>query len=65
MSMYNLTEYSDNCWKTFGSLWQYYRVEPAMNNAGIIINFPREIASFKFKQEITTKTENNGTKDVE
>ena len=36
-----------------------------MNNAGIIINFSREIASFKFKQEITAKTENNGTKDVE
>ena len=36
-----------------------------MNNAGVIINFPGEIASFKFKQEITGKTENNGTKDVE
>ena len=25
--MYNLTEYSDNYMKTFGSLWQYYRDE--------------------------------------
>ena len=28
MSMYNLTEYSDNCLKT-GNLWQYYREEPS------------------------------------
>ena len=51
MSMYNLTEYCDNCLKKFGSLQQYVRDEPAMNNAGIIINFPGEIASFKFKQK--------------
>ena len=25
MPMYNLIEYSDNFWKTSGSLWQYYR----------------------------------------
>ena len=65
MSMYNLTEYSDNCLKKFGSLQQYDRDEPAMKNAGIIINFFSEIASFKCKQEITNKTENNGTEDVE
>ena len=40
MSMYNLTEYSDNCWKKYGSLQQYYRDEPAMTNAGVIINLP-------------------------
>ena len=36
-----------------------------MNNAFIIINFPSEIVSFKFKQEKTVKTENNDTKDIE
>ena len=27
MPMHNLIEYSDNFSKTFGSLWQYYKVE--------------------------------------
>ena len=31
MPMYNLIEYSDNCSKTSGSLWQYYRDEPNDN----------------------------------
>ena len=34
MPMYNLIEYSDNCSKTSGSLWQYYRDEPALTDAG-------------------------------
>ena len=33
MSMYNLTEYSDNYSKTSGSLWQYYRDKPNDNLA--------------------------------
>ena len=32
MPMYNLIEYSDNYLKTSGSLWQYYRDEPSLNN---------------------------------
>ena len=28
MPMYNLLEYSKNCKKTTGSLWNYYRDEP-------------------------------------
>ena len=32
MSMYNLIEYSDIYSKTSGSLWQYYRDEPASDN---------------------------------
>ena len=36
MSVYNLTEYIDNYSKTSGSLWQYYRDEPALTNAGAI-----------------------------
>ena len=32
--MYNLIEYSDNYSKASGSLWQYYKDIPAVNNAG-------------------------------
>ena len=52
MSMYNLIEYSDAYLKTSGSLWQYYRDEPAINNNGDIIDFPENnnnSNSFKFK----------------
>ena len=31
MPMYNLIKYSDNYSKTFGGLWQYYRVDPNAN----------------------------------
>ena len=62
MSMYNLTKYSDNCWKKFGSFLQGYKDEPTVNNAGVVINFPCDIASFKFKQEITGEAENNDIK---
>ena len=27
ISMYNLTEYSDSCYETFQSFWEYYRKE--------------------------------------
>ena len=53
MPMYNLIEYSDAYSKTSGSLWQYYRDEPALNANGRIIDFPANnsnSASFKFKQ---------------
>ena len=58
MTMYNLIEYSDAYSKTSGSLWQYYRDEPALNNNGDIIDFPENnnIRSFKFKQQITGQT---------
>ena len=39
-----------------GSLWQNYRDEPALNNAGDIIVFPasnNNSISFKFKEETT------------
>ena len=68
MPMYNLIEYSDADSKTSGSLWKYYRDEPALDNNGNIIDFPannNNSASFKFKQEITWQTGNGGTKDVE
>ena len=39
MPMYNLIEYSDNYSKTSGSLWQYCKGIPAVDNNGAIINF--------------------------
>ena len=65
MSTYNLIEYSDNYWKTSGSLWQYYRDEPPLTNAGVIDNFLGSSALLKFKQKITGKTEHNVTKHVD
>ena len=64
MPMYNLIEYSDNYSKASGSLWQYYRDQPALTDAGALDNFPGNNTSLKFKQKITCKTGNNGTKDV-
>ena len=58
MSMYNLIEYSDNYFKTSGSLWQYYKDDPNDNIANS--------ESFKSKVKTTGKTRNNGnTKGVE
>ena len=65
MPMYNLIEYSDNDSKTSGSLWQYCKEIPAVNNAGNIVNFDGTNAtdSFNFKTKITGHTaanNNNG-----
>ena len=58
MLNYNLTEYSDNYSKASGSLWQYYRDEPFINDNGVIIDVPDDpdSASFKSKQKITVQT---------
>ena len=65
--MYNLMEYSDNYSKTSGSLWQYCKEIPAINNEGAIINFDGTNAtdSFNFKTKITGQTNNNGIINVE
>ena len=67
MSMYNLIEYSDAYSKTSGSLWQYYRDEPALDNNGNIIDIldNNKSNSCKFKQQITVQTGNSATKNVE
>ena len=68
MPLYNLIEYSDTYVKTSGSLWQYYRDEPALDNNNNITDFPANNSnsiSFKLKQQITGKTGNSDTKDVE
>ena len=51
MSMHNLIEYSNNYSKASRSLWQYYRDEPALNDADATLNFPGNKSSFKFKQK--------------
>ena len=56
--MYNLIEYNDNCAKTTGSLWQYFRDEP---NDDI-----EDSESFKSKIKITGKTpDDDNEKEVE
>ena len=65
MPMYNLTEYSDNYSKTSGSLWQYCKEIPAVNNNANIVDFDGANAtdSFNFKTKMTGKTaadNNNG-----
>ena len=61
MSMYNLIEYSDNYSKTSGSLWQYCKEIPAVDDNGVIVNFDGANAteSFNFKNKITGKTAAN------
>ena len=65
MPMYNLIEYSDNYSKTSGSLWQYCKDIPAVNNDGDIVDFDGANAtdSFNFKTKIAGQTaadNNNG-----
>ena len=65
MSIYNLIEYSDNYSKTSGSLWQYCKEMPAINN-GAIVNFNEVNAtdSFSFKTKITGQTNDDGTINI-
>ena len=65
--MYNLIEYSDNYSKTSGSLWQYCKEIPAVNNAGNIVDFNGANAtdSFNFKTKITGQTNDDGIINVE
>ena len=60
-------EWSDNYSETSGILWQYYGVEPTLNTAGGIFDFPDDSNSalFRFNQIITDQTGNKGTKYVE
>ena len=50
--MYNLIKYSDNYSKASGSLYQYYRDEPFLDNNGAIDDFAADnnnSASSKYK----------------
>ena len=69
MPMYNLIEYSNNYSKTSGSLWQYCKEIPAVNNNGDIVDFNGANATlililkcyfdFNFKIKITGQTTDN------
>ena len=63
--MYDLIEYSDNYSKTSGSLWQYFKDIPAVNDSGNIVEFNGANAtdSFNFKVKLTVQTGNNGRID--
>ena len=65
MPIYNLIEYSDNYSETSGSLWQYCKDIPAVNNNGDMVDFNGTNAtdSFNFKTKITGQTDNNGRID--
>ena len=67
MPMNNLTEYSDNYSETSGSLWQYCKETPAVDNNGNIADFNGANAtdSFNFKTKITGQTDNNRWIDIE
>ena len=56
MPMYNLIEYSDNYSKTSGSLWQYCKETPVVNDNGangVDFNGANATNSFTFKTKIT------------
>ena len=67
MSMYKLIEYTDIYSKMTGGLWQYYRDEPTLGNNGNKIDFSacnNNSVLFKFNQQTTGQTRNNGTNEV-
>ena len=67
MPMYNLIEYSNNYSKTSGSLWQYCKDIPAVENNNAIVNFAENDLTdlFNFKLKITGQAGGHGTKNVE
>ena len=67
MPMYNLIEFSNNYSKTAGSLWQYYKDIPAVNNDNAAVNITDNnlTDSFNFKVKMTGQTGDDGTKNVE
>ena len=65
MPMYNLIEYSDNYSKTSGTLWQYCKdIPPVNNNATVDFTDNNRTDSFNFKVKMTGQTGDNGTKNV-
>ena len=66
MLMYNLIEHSENYSKTSGSLWQYCKDIPAVDNNNAIVNFAENnlTDSFNSKRKMTGQTTDDGTKNV-
>ena len=67
MPMYNLIEYSDNYSETSGSLWQYCKEIPAVNNNDEVVDFNGANAtdSFNFKTKIIGRTNDDGIINTE
>ena len=65
MPMYNLIEHSDNYSKTSGSLWEYTKDIPAVNNNNAIIDFTNNNLTDSFKVKMTGQTGYNGTRNFE
>ena len=67
MPLHNLIKHSDNYVKTSGSLWQYCKDIPPVNNNNAIVDFTGAnlTNSFNFKAKITGQTGDDGTKSVE
>ena len=67
MPTYNLIEYSGNYSKTSGSLWQYCKEIPAVNNNDEIVDFNGANAtdSFNFKTKITGQIDDDGIINIE
>ena len=55
MPMHDLIEYSNNYSKTSGSLWQYCKDIPAVDNNDAIVNFAENNLpdSFNYKEKMT------------
>ena len=64
MPTYNLIECSDNYSKTSGSLWQYCKDIPGLDNNNAVVNFTENNVtdSFNFKVKMTGQTGDDGTK---
>ena len=67
MPMYNVIEYSDDYSKTLGSLWQYCKEIPAVNNNDEIVDFndANSPESLNYKAKIIGRTNNDGEIDIE
>ena len=65
--LYNLLEYSPAYEKTTGSLWQYCKDIPAVDNNNPIVIFIKNnlTDSFNFKVKMIGQTGDDGTKNVE
>ena len=61
MPMYNLIEYNDSYSKISGSLWQYCKDIPEVDNNNATINFAENnlTDSFHFKSKMTGQTADN------
>ena len=67
MPLHNLIEYSNNYAKTSGSLWQYCKDIPAVDNDNAIVNFTENnlTGSFNFKVKMTGQTIDDETRNIE